>query len=159
MAERRPLRFENWDQVVADLRTLLESGYTATGKWNLEQMAKHLNDRVRFPVVGFPKQPLPIRVIAAVVRNTIGPGMLDKILNSATMPAGKPTPRSTVYESTSNDAVAVAELEKSIEQFRNYQGAIHPSPLFGAMDKSKAERLQLFHMSHHLSFLVPSSGQ
>ena len=159
MVQRRDLRFDNWEQVTTDLRTLLQSGYTATGNWNLEQMAKHLNDWVRFPVVGFPKQPLPVRVIAACVRNTIGPGMLGKILRSSSMPAGNPTLRATIYDSTSSDAVAVAELEKSIQQFQSHEGTIHPSPLFGPMDKSKAERLQLIHMAHHLSFLVPKSNE
>ncbi len=127
-------------------------------------MAKHLNDWVRFPVVGFPSPRLPMRVAEAAMRNTIGPSLFRKILKAGSMPAGNPTLRSKVYRSSANslhamnsasDAAAVAELVNSIEQFRNHQSAIYPSPLFGAMNKSSAERLQWIHMAHHLSFLVP----
>lgn len=155
MVQRRKLKFNDWQQVQADLQQLLKSDYVAAGKWNLEQIAKHLNDWISFPVLGFPKQPLPIRCVAAVLRNTVGPGMFRKMLRSGEMPAGNPTLASTVHERSESDAAAVAELERSIARFRDHQGTIFPSPLFGPMDKATAEQLQMIHFAHHLSFLTP----
>lgn len=157
MPSRRKLDFSTWDQVKSDLSQLSTSGYTATGKWNLGQIAKHLNDWITFPVLGFPKQPIAFRCIAFTLRHTAGPGMLRKILKEKSMASGSPTLATTVYTVTQNDADAVAELEKSIQRFQEFQGELHPSPLFGRMDKETAERLQLIHFSHHLSFLIPGS--
>ena len=155
MVERRKLKFDNWQQVHDELHRLLTDGYFAAGKWNLEQMAKHLNDWITFPVLGFPKQSFPIRCMAAVIRNTIGPSMFKKLLKSGEMPAGNPTFASTVYERSESDEAAVKQLEASIERFKNHQGAIYPSPMFGPMDKASAEQLQFVHFAHHLSFLTP----
>jgi hypothetical protein len=51
----------------------------------------------------------------------------------------------------------VARLKAAAERFKTYTGDIVPSPLFGKMTKDEAEKLQLVHSAHHLSFLVPKS--
>ncbi len=159
MVERRELEFKSWDQVIEDLNRLATSGYVAAGKWNLEQMAKHLNDWISFPVLGFPKLPLAMRCVAAILRKTIGPRKFKQMLAEGKMPAGNPTFNSTVYPTTESDKQAIEQLVESIERFRSYQGEVHPSPIFGPMDKRAAEQLQFIHFAHHLSFLVPNDSR
>ena len=53
-------------------------------------------------------------------------------------------------------AVAVAKLKETVERFAAHTGPVHPSPLFGAVTKDEALKLQLVHCAH-LSFLIPTA--
>lgn len=158
MTQRRELRFANWDEVLEDLDAL-QSGYSAIGKWDLTQVAKHLHDWLRFPMDGFPAPPLLLKILLPVLQVTVGRSGAKRALAEGTMKAGIPTDPKTVY--VPGDAPAAAEacgkLRETIERFRNYTGELHPSPIFGAMSKGDVEKLHLVHFSHHLSFLIPSS--
>ncbi|HBN77917.1 MAG TPA: hypothetical protein DD473_19325 [Planctomycetaceae bacterium] len=155
MEQLRSLRFTDWEGVESDLQNLLK-GYQFHGKWNLAQTTLHLNDWMQFSMNGFPKFILPMRVMFAVIRNTAGKSMLRRILSDG-FKAGNPTFPATVYEaSEAEDVEAVDKLLQTIIRFRNYQGEIHPSPLFGHMSYATAEQLQLAHFSHHLRYLVPT---
>jgi hypothetical protein len=54
------------------------------------------------------------------------------------------------------DELAVDAFKQTIARFRDYDGEMQPSPLFGQLDRSAAERLQLAHCAHHLSHLMPN---
>jgi hypothetical protein len=156
MTRRRTLTFKNWTEVRAELRRLQENGYEATGQWNLAQSCAHLNDWLIFPMDGFPVAPIPVRMLLWAMRQGVGKRLLRKVLSDGQMAVGRPTMNNTVYTSDFvTDAVAVSKLEESIRRFQGFEGKIHPSPLFGAMDKATAEKLQLVHMAHHLGFLIP----
>ena len=152
MPERRKLTFATLNDVVRDAEVLLATGYERAGNWDLAQVCGHPADWMTFPVEGFPKPPLPIRMMLGLVRVTLGPGMLRKYLATG-MPAGKPTMPQSVHPA-GGDAAA---------RFAAFPGPVHPSPLFGAMDKATATKLQLVHCAHHLSFLVgpavPAAGE
>lgn len=158
MSGRRELSYEDWDAVLKDL-ALLTSGYAKHGKWNLEQAAGHLKDWLTFPMDGFPAAPWYVRVMLSAVRATMGKSMLRKILETGKMKDGLPTTPETVYEQESDeDAVAaVQKLRETIQRFREFDGPIVSSPLFGPMDKTTAEKMQLVHFAHHLSWLVPTA--
>ncbi len=158
MNQRRFVSFDNWDEVLDELHRLQTGGYQAVGKWNLAQICKHLNDWLSFPMDGFPVAPLPMRWMLMVLRVGFGKRLLRGILEKGRMASGGPTMNNTVYPSDSaTDADAVRQLEDTIRRFDNFRGNIHPSPVFGAMDKATAARLQLVHMAHHLSFLIPKT--
>jgi hypothetical protein len=151
--ERRKLSFTSLDEVVPDAENLLAKGYERAGNWDLAQVCSHLADWMRFPIDGF-EVPLFIRPFLWMMKVTVGKAKLRKYLAEG-MPAGKPTMPSTVAVSGGDPAAAIAKLKESVERFKAHTGPIHPSPLFGAMDKDTAMRLQLVHCAHHLSFLVP----
>ncbi len=158
---RRDLTFTNWDDVVADLDQLV-AGCTQNGKWDLQQTARHLNDWIVYPVDGFPTASLPIRMLMAAVRTTMGKGMLKKIVETGKMKDGAPTAPQTVYDSTGNASeipATIDMLKNSITRFREHDGSIHPSPIFGEMDKQTAEQLQWVHFAHHLSWLSPNNTE
>lgn len=156
MTVRRELNFDNWDQVETDLTQLLDQGYVQVGKWNLSQNCRHLNDWLSFTMDGAPPAPFPIRMIMTVIRVVGGKRMLKKVLESGKMPAGGPTVPQTVYQAADqNDARSVEQLRATIQMFREYGQPIKPSMIFGDLDYETAQRLQLIHFAHHLSFLVP----
>ena len=103
---------------------------------------------------GFPKSPLPIRVMLWMVRNTVGKRIYNKCLAEG-MPAGSQTLPQTLAEPGGDPAIRITTLKEVVERFKAHTGAIHASPVFGAMSKDEATRLQLIHCAHHLSFLVP----
>lgn len=154
---RRELRFDHWETVREDLRSLA-TGNQPNGKWNLEQTARHLNDWLTFPMDGFPPAPLPVRLLLALMRMTVGKSLLRKTLEEGKMKDGTPTMPASVYEPGDVDATqsAVDELLRNIDRFENFSGSIHRSPVFGDMDKETAERLQFVHFAHHLSWLEPT---
>jgi hypothetical protein len=138
---------------------LLAKGYHSTGKWNLAQVCNHINEWIRFPVDGYPKVPMYCRPIFWALRSTIMPGKLKQYIADKSFPAGKPTMQQTVFAPNyTTDQEAVNKLAATIRRMDNYRGSLHPSPLFGAMDREKHLGLQLIHSAHHLGFLVPKNS-
>ena len=156
-SNRRQLAFSNWDEVESDLRAL-QQGYKQNGAWDLSQNAKHLNDWLGFPMDGFPKAPIFLRALFAVIRGTVGKRMLATILAEQKMKDGLPTAPETVHLEDAEVDSVINKLIETIHRFRDYEGEVHPSPLYGAMDKSTAEKLQFVHFAHHLSWLSPKNS-
>lgn len=152
--QRRQLSFASFDEVIRDAENLLAKGYDRAGKWDLAQCCGHLSAWLRYPVEGFPKAPLPIRMMLGVVRPLMGRRMLEKYLREG-MPAGKPTMPQSVSAPGRDDAAAVADLKTAVARFRDHPGEYLPSPLFGQLTRDEAMRVQLAHAAHHLNFLVP----
>lgn len=152
-ATRRTLRFESFDDLIRDAERLLAGGYEKAGNWSLSQVCDHLSDWLTYPLDGFPKAPVPIRLMLWAVRRTMGRGMFEKYLRDG-MPAGKPTMPQSVHV-PGDDAAAVAKLREAVGRFRRHTGEYLPSPLFGRLTRDEAEQLQLGHAAHHLSFLIP----
>ncbi|MEZ6090603.1 MAG: DUF1569 domain-containing protein [Pirellulaceae bacterium] len=156
-AQRRELKFSDFDEIVTDIHRLQENGYTSVGKWNLGQACSHLNDWMRYPMDGFPKPQFPFSFLLWGFRNTIGPSQLRKYIAAGAMPAGAPTdPRTVPPPDTSNDAEQVEKLCQTIERFKAFEGPLHTSLAFGPMDLQTGRQLQMMHAALHLSFLIPN---
>jgi hypothetical protein len=154
MVTRRQLRFDSLDDIVRDAEHLNAVGYDAAGKWDLAQVCGHLTEWLRFPMDGFPRAPLPIRALFAVLRPVIGRKELlraiakNEMRSSATDPGTVPPPGG-------DPAAAVAKLKETVERAKAYAGEIRPSPFFGQMTRDEWFGLNRVHAAHHLSFLVP----
>jgi hypothetical protein len=158
-ASRRNLEFTSLEEVVADLQNLNQAKYQSAGNWNLSQVAGHLEQWIRFPMEGFPRSPFPISLMLNLMRWTIGKSQLRKILREKRLNPGSPTIPTTVMPAdAATDQEAVDRLLKTIERLKSYQGPLHPSPLFGMLDRETMLNLQLVHCAHHLSFLVPTEA-
>lgn len=153
---RRTLRFDDLDDVVHEVESLRASGYDRAGNWDLAQTCAHLADWMRFPLDGFPRPPAPIRAVLWALRQTVGQKKLRQYLDTAAMPAGKPSMPETVAAAGGDETAAVERLRQTVARFKSHAGPLHPSPLFGPLDKETATRLQLVHCAHHLGFLIPS---
>jgi hypothetical protein len=156
--QRRPLRFNDLDEVVRDAEGLLAKGYDKAGNWDLAQVCGHLAEWLRFPVERFPKAPAPIRAVFWVLRKTVGRKKLLTYISTGSFPAGKPTMPESVPPPGGDPAAAVARLRAAAERFKAHTGPVHPSPLFGQLTKDEGLKLNLIHCAHHLSFLTPKQG-
>lgn len=156
MPARRTLRFDTLDDAARDAEHLFAAGYDKAGTWDLAQCLDHLAAWLTYPVSGFPKAPLPIQMMLAVVRRTMGRGMLAKYLREG-MPAGKPTIPQSVSPPGGDPGAALGRFKAAAERFAAHSGEYLPSPLFGPLTRDEALKVQLAHCAHHLSFLVPKT--
>ena len=88
--ERRNLRFSVLADIKSDLLNLLSKGYTKTGEWDLDQIANHLADWMTFPMDGFPKMPLLIKILIGIMRITQGKSLYKKFVDNQRMSTGQP---------------------------------------------------------------------
>jgi hypothetical protein len=156
---RRELTFRDFDAVVRDAESLAAGGYEKAGSWDLAQVCGHLAEWMRFPLDGFPKPALPVRLMLWLMRHTVGPRMLRRTLAARSMPSGWRTLRETVPPPGGDEAAAVERLRQVVARFQAHAGRYHPSPLFGDLDRGAWAELQLVHCAHHLGFLTPKSRQ
>ena len=155
--QRRTPTFDTLADAVRDAENLLATGYDRAGTWSLGQVGGHLANWLSYPLDGFPKVPLLLKPVAWLMKVTSGKRMLRNILANGFKP-GTMTVAQSVPSSTAGDADGVAKLTAAVERYLAHTGPVRPSPLFGAMTKETAERLQRVHCAHHLSFLVPKGG-
>ena len=157
MPTRQSLSFATLDAAVADAEMLLARGYDKAGNWDLSQVCGHLANWLGYAMDGFPRAPLPIRMMLWIARNTIGPGKLKQYLATGDMGLGKPTMPQSVPAPGGDDAAGVAKFRETVDRVRRFAGMPLPSPFFGLMDRDTWVKLNCVHAAHHLSFLVPKS--
>jgi hypothetical protein len=153
--QRRRLQFDRLAEAVTDAEDLLASGYYKTGNWNLAQCCQHLATVMLYPLDGFPKLPLHLRVATFLMRYTIAPMMLKRILADNRWPERVPTDPSSIPGESGDDAVAVLEYRRAVDRLLTHEGLWKTSPLFGRLEKATLVRLHCIHAAHHLGFLVP----
>jgi hypothetical protein len=153
--KKRQLKYNDFDEMMADVNSLLLDGYISNGNWTLAQACGHVSEWMRFPIDGFPTPPLYLRIIFWFIRVTIGSGMKQKILSDG-FADGMPTAPETVPKADAmSDREAVAQLQRTADRVMAYDGELMPSPLFGKMDKQTHIKVSLLHAEHHFSYLEP----
>ena len=155
MVVRRSLKFASLDDAVADAERLLAAGYDRARQWSLGQCCGHIASWLGYAMDGFPKPPAPLRMLMWVLRHTVGPGALTRVLANGEMKPGLPTSPQSVPAPTPDDAAGVAKLKETVARVNAFAGTPLPSPFFGPMDRDTWVRLNCVHAAHHLSFLTP----
>lgn len=156
--QRRELKFSDLDDVVRDVENLREKGYYKAGTWDLAQVCGHVNDFVVYALDGYPRSGIIIGSLLTLIRVTAGKRILRRTLQAGSMPAGKPTMPQSVHPPGENVDAAVNKLKETVHRFKNHQGELHSSPVFGRLSTDECKRLNLIHAAHHLSFLIPKAA-
>jgi hypothetical protein len=148
-AARRALTFTSLDQVMPDVDRLLE-GHTTVGRWSLGQICNHLTGSITSTVEGFPaKAPW-------LVRKTVGPLILRRILTTGRFPEGIKLPKEHLPR-PGVDARAEAEaLRAALRLLASHPGPLTEHPLAGPIPRADWDRFTCIHCAHHLSFARPS---
>jgi hypothetical protein len=153
--EKRTLKFNNFDEVMNEIRSLQSNGYTQSGNWNLAQTASHLAEWARFPMDGFPN-PIFLRPVFWIMRMTVAKKWKRQIFEDG-FQSGTPTAPATVASADSvSDEDEINRLQEVFDRAAAYSGDIKPSPLFGPMDRETWFKVNLLHAEHHLGFLKPA---
>jgi hypothetical protein len=148
--QRRELRFQDFDQVLADADRLLAGGYQRAGNWSLAQVCDHLARIITLSLDGFPSlMPWPVRVLARWF--ALGPILRHKVFRRRFN-----TPTYLVPAADATDRDAVERLRAVLTRFKESTGPLHPSPLFGRLSRDEWREVHLWHCEHHFSFLSPN---
>ena len=146
----RRLRFNSFEEVQQEIRTLHEQGYEQHGAWSLGQICQHLRIFFDGSVHGFKKMlPAPIRFILYYVA-------FKRVLKHGKMQRGIKVPSFLLPEKeavTVDDADEVQKLQASVQEFVSHPGDYKPSPGFGKLTREEWHQLHLIHCAHHLRFL------
>ena len=152
----RSLRLGSLDELLAEAKRLLESGYQMDGNWNLAQACLHISDWLRFPIDGYPKMNFVMSGMMRLARWLYGRRLAKRLLAGEPFPAGNPTVPETVAQPDAfQDEQAVARLEEVIQRFQAHDGPWFESPFFGPLEKADLEKVHTAHGALHLSFLRP----
>lgn len=145
---RRPLAFASLDRVMPDIDRLL-GGHTTVGHWSLGQICNHLTQSLTWTVDGFPS------LTPWVVRKTIGPLFLRRILKTGRFPGGIKLPKAYLPK-PGLDARAEAEaLRAALWHFASHTGPLSDHPMAGQIARAEWERFHCIHYAHHLGFVLP----
>jgi len=153
--KKRRLSFDSFEEMMAEVHLLIEHGYVSNGNWTLAQVCGHLADWMRFPIDGFPKPPLPMRMIFWVMKKTVGPGMKRKILAEGFKGGIPAAPETVPKPDAMTDQQAADLLQETVDRRQAHDGEFIPSPFFGPLDSETQIKLSLLHAAHHLGYLEP----
>ncbi|MFO0959292.1 MAG: DUF1569 domain-containing protein [Isosphaeraceae bacterium] len=148
-ATRRSLAFASLDEVMPEVARLAE-GHVTVGKWTLGEICNHLATTLNYAVDGFPR-PMPW-----IVRRTIGPYFLRKVLKEGRMPDGIKAPGVLQPKPGVEAAEAIESLRAAIRRVQDGREPFPENGFFGPMTKEQIQRLQCIHCAHHLSYAVPA---
>jgi hypothetical protein len=147
---RRTLDYRSFDELRADVRSLMGRRYHRAGTWSLGQVCDHLDKMFTMTLDGFAfKMPLALRLFAGPIKKWM--------LKKRKMPTGVKGPPTFMPadEGSLNDHAAAERLLQTIDRYTSHAGELHPSPLFGKLTREEWDQIHLIHSAHHLSFIVP----
>jgi hypothetical protein len=146
---RRGLRFHEYDDILADVDSLLASGYDRAGQWSLGQMCHHTATVMEMSLDGFPgRLPWLFRAIARRF-------LLRKILRHHVFQRRFPAPKYIQPPDGEEDHAGVERLRAVLGRLKTHSGPMKPSPLFGTLTPEEWRELHLWHCEHHLGYLHP----
>ncbi len=158
MVQKRSVRFATLDDISVEVERLHRSGYFKAGKWSLSQVCEHLADWMSYPMDGFPKMPIAVKLLLSTMRIFRGKALLKKFIEDQSMAPGQPTSPESIHPDSGDDVASVERLQATIRRLEEHRGPLHPSPLFGALTRQELIALQMAHCNHHLNFLVPKES-
>lgn len=153
--QRRKLRFDNFDAMLADVQGLIASERAEKlrqlGNWTLGQTLNHLSTWMDFGFDGYPASvhaPLPARMILRVFKK--------RILTSGMMAGVKirGIPGGTLGTEIVPTDPAYEKFTRSVARFQKSSPTI-ANPAFGVLKPEEWIQLNLRHAELHLSFLLP----
>ena len=147
-AERRVLRFADFDDVMPDVERLLQ-GHRTVGHWSLGQICGHLAKVLR-------------RVVDLPATTPQDPSLWvseekkREVLESGSIPEGFPAPAEVVSHESLDAAEEAEGLRQAIAYYKASNGPVIAHRFFGPLTKAEWDQIQLIHVAHHLSFAVPT---
>lgn len=146
----RELKFDRLEDAVEEIQSLLKTGYTQRGQWDLAQVCRHLC-LVQDPGVdGYPIWMSLFAPLRPLMRRILLPRLLK-----GDSPQGIPTTPIFVPVQDLDDAIEAEKFAASVARYKAHQGPYAPHPGFGRLDPEILETVYTTHAAHHLRFLEP----
>lgn len=155
--KRRRLRFNDLRDAVRDAEHLLAVGYDKIGTWDLGQSCHQITLLMTYPMDGYPKFPFPLNIMSPVLRFTIAPIYIRRILASGVWPSRSAADEPAAPCPSGQDKKEVGRLKEAVERLLAHEGPMKTSPLFGRLKRDTVIKLQRYHAAYRLSFLLPKA--
>jgi Protein of unknown function (DUF1569) len=150
---RRTVRYNSYDEVLADAERLAAMPTRTLGNWTLGQIFQHLAKAMDAMIDGPPfLLPAPVRLLMSLfmkgkmLRETLSPGFKLPKKGEGLLP----TPATTTEEGLRLLRAAVQRVKGTTER------ALHGG--FGKMGPGEWDQFQLRHCELHMSFVVGEKG-
>lgn len=125
------------------------SAIQSTGDWDLGRTFNHLAQGVEFSMTGFPEEkPRLFQMTAGKLAFTV-----FKLRGRMSHGLDEVIPGEVIGD-VSADA-GLHRLWTSLEQFRDFNGALRPHFAFGALGKDQFTKAHLMHIENHLEEIGP----
>lgn len=132
------------------LDTLDLSAIQSTGDWDLGRTFSHLAQGVEFSMTGYPQEkPRLFQMTAGKLAFTV-----FKLRGRMSHGLDEPIPGEVIGEVSADDGLH--RLWSSLEQFRDFNGALQPHFAFGALGKDQFAMAHLMHIENHLEEVRPT---
>ncbi len=144
---RPGLKFNNLDELLADVDQLRAGPYEQGGQWDLPMMMDHLAKQMNGPFETKLKNwPWPAGPIVRF--------FFHRLAKWGKYPSVKfPAPKMTQPSSSISSDDAYAELSQVVGRLKSATGETIACPPFGELPLADFMKVQLLHAAHHLSFL------
>jgi len=121
---RRSLQFENLEQVIAEVDSLLAQGYEKSGNWSLGQICWHMRLTMQSNMSGYPTWMV---VLGFPLRPLLRFFGLPRLL-AGTSPAGIPTAGMLAPANAMADAAVVDASRTCLNAFALWRQPLPPHP-------------------------------
>lgn len=151
--ERRELKFQSLDEVIAEAEQLSEGKTRVSGNHTFGQILNHLalSQDVSTGRVTAPPPPFFMKLIMPLMRRMV--------INSKPLKPGikLPAKGETFFWPDKEISVAegIAYLKESTEHYKS-GGPLSQHPFFGKLSQAEADELNCRHAALHLSFVHPA---
>jgi hypothetical protein len=149
---RRELRYNSYDDLLADVNELASGETEMVGNWSLAQVCKHLASSLNSCIDGIPfNAPLLLRVMGKL--------FLKKKFLTQAVPAGFQIPGNAKKQFEPEESADLQEqlpaLRKAIERVKNDKSRVS-HPVFGQLSADEWDQFNLRHAEMHMSFIKPA---
>jgi len=144
----RNLRFTKWSEVEEEI-TKLENAtkVEATGLWSYAQVCDHLSGILEFAYIESPKQ------LPWIVKVTLGKWFKKSVIKTGYFKPGGINPDAPKTRVEGDGKASLAKLKKAVADFQAYKGEIKENPFMGKLTREESEKINIYHIAHHLSYL------
>ena len=151
---RRRLRFDNVDELLAELDRIVGTPTRTSGDWSAAQIIEHLAKFVEFSFDGFPfRMPWHVRLACWLLKHVAWHWLLDRAMRP-----GYRLPESASGLLPGPDArldASSARLRAALDRIRSGERMTQPSPFEGRITHEQWLEAHLRHAELHLSFVHP----
>jgi Protein of unknown function (DUF1569) len=148
--DRREVRYESYQDLLAEIEQLLGGDVRTLGNWSLGQVLKHLAETMHASIDGAPYR-------AGLMRRITGPWLLrDQFLNRGMTPGFQlpQSAREALIPGPTTGEAGLAALRRALYRLRaETDRAAHP--VIGRLSVEEWDRCHLRHAELHMSFMLP----
>jgi hypothetical protein len=145
---RRGLHFSNYDELLAEARSLASGPTRQLGNWSLGQICQHLAKAMDMAIDGPPYKP-------SLLLRVVGPLVKKRVITRGMSPGFKlPKNAGSLIPQAAETAAGLGALETAVARLERTPQRL-PHFVFGPMTREEWDQLHFRHAELHLSFIVP----